>query len=328
MTGAAARLKRRWLYLPFAVAAVIVLAYFLLWRAGAEEMKKAVAAWVTDQRAAGLEVSHGAVAADGFPFFLRVHVETPDIAAPGEWRWRTKRLTLDALPYDLRRLIFSVRDEQTLETAPYGAWAIAAADFRASIAADKTRDWVFSANITGARAARREDGATASVESFVFDLSPDAEDRTSLVLSLAASGLDLAAEGRGLALDRVQTVAAATQAHALGDAEQWRNAGGALLISGLIVEAAESRLSVAGRVTLDVRNYPSGTLQTEIVAPAPLVRALAQTGAMTADEAETAAAALTLAAIAGGGKITAPIELKDGTAELAGVKIADLPRAD
>ncbi|MEO1137587.1 MAG: DUF2125 domain-containing protein, partial [Pseudomonadota bacterium] len=105
MTGEAAKLRRRWLYLPFAIAGVIMAGYFLLWRAGAAEMKKAVAAWVEDQRAAGLVVSHGDLEAEGFPFFLRLHIADPDIAAPGVWRWRTERLTLDALPYDLNRLI-------------------------------------------------------------------------------------------------------------------------------------------------------------------------------------------------------------------------------
>jgi hypothetical protein len=328
MTRDAARVRRRWLYLPFAIAGVIVFAYFLLWRAGAEEMKNAVAEWVADQRAAGLDVSHGAVLADGFPFFLRIHVMEPDISAPGEWRWRTDRLTIDVLPYDLTRLVFSVRSEQTLEAAGYGEWTVSAKDFRASIAADKTRDWAFSAAISGATAARIEDGARASLENVVFDLAPDTADPATMILSLVAANLAVEADGRSFALDRLQTVIAATHASAIADPDLWRGAGGALLINGLIVEAAESRLSVAGRLTLDAANFPQGSLQAEIVSPAPLVHALGQTGAITPDEAENAAAALTLAAIASGGKIVAPIELKDGTAQIGGVKIADLPHAD
>ena len=46
---------------------------------------------------------------------------------------------------------------------------------------------------------------------------------------------------------------------------------------------------------------------------------------MSEEDADSAAASLTLASIAAGGKLTAPVELKDGAAHLAGVKIADLP---
>ena len=328
MTEAGARMNRRWLYIPFAVAGVILLAYFLLWRAGATEMKKAIHVWAENQRAAGMEVSYDALKADGFPFFLRVHVETPEIGAPGEWHWRTDRLTLDALPYDLTRLIFSVRSEQFLSLAGNGDWRIRAEDFRASIANDKTRDWVFSVTLGEATAMRAGDGASADIRSLVFDLSPQPDDKTALLLSLAASDFELFAGEQAFNLNALQTVLAVTKTNALSDAAMWRNQGGTLAISGLIAELDESKLSVAGQLSLDQSHYPAGRLDTEIVSPAPLARAFGRAGIMTADEAESAAAALTLTAIASGGKIIAPIELKDGKAQIAGVKIADLPKFD
>ena len=93
-------LRRRWLYIPWGVAAIVFLGYVMLWRAGAHEMKKAVGVWVEDQRAAGYDVSHGGLISDGFPFFLRLHIEDPHIAAPGLWSWRTGRLTIEE---DLKR---------------------------------------------------------------------------------------------------------------------------------------------------------------------------------------------------------------------------------
>ncbi|MHA7872551.1 MAG: DUF2125 domain-containing protein, partial [Hyphococcus sp.] len=174
MTEQQTRLKRRWLYIPFAVAAVVVIAYYLLWRAGAAEMKTAVADWAEAQRAAGLEVSHGALKADGFPFFLRVHVAAPAIEAPGAWAWRGDRLSLDALPYDLNKLIFSPRGEQIVSVENYDEWRITAADLRASIARDGAQGWVFSMNVADAVARRPADGAAASLGTLVFDLAPEA----------------------------------------------------------------------------------------------------------------------------------------------------------
>ncbi len=316
---------RRWLYIPWAVAAVLFLAYFVLWRYGAAEMKKAVGAWAEDQRAAGFEVSHGALKADGFPFFLRLHIEDPAIAAPEIGAWRTARLTIDALPYDLDRLIFSTRTEQFLSLSGYGDWRMSADDFRVSIANDKKRDWVFAATIGGAKARREEDGAIASLGSLVFDLAPDETGGAALTLNLLATDAHVNAGGAGMGLDKLQTSLAVTQAAALGDPALWRGAGGALHVNGFFAQLEEGRFAAAGTLRLDSEGRPQGELKTEVIAPAPFIRLLGQAGAMSEDEAESAAASLTLASIAAGGKLTAPVELKDGAAHLAGVKIADLP---
>ncbi len=320
--------KRRWLYLPWAIAVFVVAGYFVLWRTGAAEMKKGLHEWVDSQRSAGMIVSHGALKAEGFPFFLRVHIEKPDIAQTGEWRWRTDRLTLDALPYDLNRLIFSIRSEQHISFAKYGDWRIQADDVRASIANDKKRSWVFAFTLGRAIAQRDEDGAIAEIDSLVFDLAPDAVNEMTLVLSLAAADAHVSASGHDARLDSLQTVMAATQAGFLGDAQAWRDAGGALIINGLIATLGEASLSVAGDVRLDHNNLPEGQLTADATSPAAFARALAEAGVMSVEDAESLAATLTLTAIASGGKITAPIEIKDGAAHLAGIRIADFSRID
>ncbi|WP_375201487.1 DUF2125 domain-containing protein [Hyphococcus sp.] len=318
----------RWLYIPWGIAAAVFVAYLMLWRYGADEMKNAVNLWVEDQRAAGFDVSHGALKADGFPFFLRLHVEEPRIAAPGVWAWRTKRLTMDALPYDLNRLIFSTRSEQTLSVDGYGDWRITAEDFRVSIANDKKRDWMFAATIGGATAKREEDGAEAALGNLVIDLAPDEADMTVLTLNLMATQAHLDAEDAEIDLDKIQAALSASEIYALSDAESWRRAGGALQINGFFAQLEEGRFAAAGTLKLDENGSPEGTLKTEIIAPAPFIQLLARTGALSPDEAESAAATLTLATIAAGGKLTAPIELKEGAAHLAGAKIADLPSAN
>ncbi len=319
-----ARLKRRWLYVPFVVAAFVIGGYALLWRAGAGEMKKAIALWAEDQRAAGLDVSYSDLKADGFPFFLRVHVEKPEIIAPGQLHWRTDRLTLDTLPYDLTRLIFSVRSEQQLGLAEYGDWRINAETFRFSIANDKARDWAFSMNVDGATALRGTGPASASLNRLVFDLAPSPADKTTLVLSLAADGFAVEDAERSARLDSVETLMAATQMQALSHASLWRQAGGELKINGLNARLDEAKLSVNGALSLDASHHPVGALNTEITAPGPFAEALAQLGIMSEQEAQSAAAALSLVAIAGGGKITAPIEFSNGAAHLSGVKIMEL----
>ncbi|WP_428407551.1 DUF2125 domain-containing protein [Hyphococcus sp.] len=311
----------RWLYIPWGIAAVVLLSYLMLWRYGAAEMKSAVSDWVEDQRAAGVEVSHGALKADGFPFFLRLHIEDPYIAAPETGAWRTERLTIDALPYDLNRLIFSTRTEQFVSLAGHGDWRMSAEDFRISIANDKRRDWVFAATIGGATARRDEDGATASVGSLILDLSPEETDKTILTLSVLATEAQVTAGGKNIALDKLQTVVAASEAYALADPDLWRKAGGALQIKGVFAQLEEARFAAAGTLRLDGEGRPQGDLRTEIIAPAPFVHLLGDAGVIAPEDVESAAASLTLASIAAGGKLTAPIEFKDGAAHVAGVRL-------
>lgn len=329
MSDIQTQLRRRWLYLPFAIAGVIVLAYYLLWRAGAGQMEKGVIAWVEDQREAGMEVSYASLRRDGFPFFLRVHIEQPYIASPDGWRWRAERLSLDALPYELNKVIFSPGGEQFVSAPDYGEWRVIADDLRASIAADKARGWAFSANVGDAHAQRDQDGAEAKITSLIFDLAPDAKDPTTLALSLAGSGATLSAPDANIALDRLQTVMLLTHSHMLdgpSPADQWRGAGGSLIVNGLIAEINAAALSVSGQLGLDYDDYPAGQLRAELSNPAGLAETLSKTGALSQRETDAAIAGLSLMALAGGGKITAPIDLKDGKAQINGIKIADLPQ--
>ena len=328
MTEQLTRLKRQWLYIPFAVAGVVVIAYFLLWRAGAGQMKNGVTAWIADQRDAGFIVNHGPIKSEGFPFFLRVHVEDPEIITPDGWRWNSERLSLDALPYELDKLIFSVRGEQLVSGPDIGEWGVNAKDMRASIRSDKARGWVFSMNIGDAAARRPVDNATASLSSLVFDLSPEEGNETTFVLSLLANQFAAEIAGETYAAAGLQTVSSLSQTHLLAEgftSAQWRASGGALTINGLFADIEETKLAIDGVVTLDAADRPQGAVNAEIQNPAGLTRLLGKTGALNPIEAEAAAAGLSLLALAGGGKIAAPIDMKDGAAEIAGVKIADLP---
>jgi len=326
MSKTTKRPSRIFLYAPFIVAGIIVAGYYALWRTGADGMKQAVLQWAEDQQAMGYEVTHGALVAEGFPFFLRVHVERPAIVAPGLGSWRTDRLTLDALPYDFHRIIFSVRGGQDVSLAEHGAWVISADDFRISLAEDKTTVWKLSTSIAGLSASRFEDGANASAASIVFDLAPSPADQMAYVLSFDATALKASSADGGVDITRLQTVAETTYAPALPDIALWRQSGGALQITGLVAQIGEGRLACAGMLSLDENDYPKGRLNAEITRPAVFATALGDAGAITREEADAAGAALTLTSIAGGGKITAPIDLENGSAKIAGVKIADLPQ--
>lgn len=329
MTDRPTRASRRWLYIPFAVAALILFGYFLLWRAGAQQMKEATLDWIGEQRAAGMDISHGAIRAGGFPFFLRVFIDAPDIASPQGWRWRSDALVMDALPYDLNRLIFSPLGEQYLYTDRFGDWTMTVEDLRASIANDRDRQWVFAMTVGEASSIRAEDGARTHLQSLVFDFAPAPGDPTTLTLNLAADGFEATLDDETVTVASFKTSLMATETQALAGpdpAGAWRAAGGALVVAGFYADIEKTEVALSGALYLDRQHYPEGALNTELKNPAGLARLLRKAGALTPQEADAAAAGLTLAAVASGGKISAPIEFKNGAAQIAGVKIADLPQ--
>lgn len=326
MSEKAARLNRRLLYSPFLIAGVILFAYFLLWRAGAGQMKLAVTDWIEEQRQSGLTIEHGPITSNGFPFFLRVHIDEPKIQSADLWQWHGERLSLDALPYDLNKLIFSTVGQQSFSAENYGQWNFSADDLRASISRDKSREWVFSMNVGEATATRIEDDATLTLSTLVFDLAPDPSENTTLTLNLAATKFDAALNGETYALATLQTAAAMSQTQLLSfGTEPWRNAGGSLQIAGLYADLEETKFSASGALELDLDNRPAGTINAAIENPAGFARMLGKTNAMTKNEAEIAAAGLLLMAFASGGTIETAINLQDGKALISGIKIADLP---
>ncbi|WP_411819100.1 DUF2125 domain-containing protein [Hyphococcus formosus] len=327
MTEATKKLRRRWLYVPYAVAGIIVIAYYFLWQAGASEMKKAIGNWAADQREIGIDVQYDALKSDGFPFFLRVHVENPKIITQGgEISWYTERLSLDALPYDLNKLIFSSRTEQVTFIDGFGEWRTTAEDFRFSIANDKDHGWKFAATINSLRANRPQDNQTVELETLLLGLMPETEGGSTLVLSMKLEELTKLHGQERIDLANMRALIALTQTDLLDDQALWRENGGALVISGLEAQIEQSKLAVAGQITLDENNAPAGQLNTEITAPAAMIKAIEKLDLLSKDDAEQLSASLTLAAIAGGGKISSPIELENGAASIAGTKIADLPR--
>ena len=310
----------------WAVAAVIMIAYYSLWRYAAGEMESAVEDWVDDQRRAGFVVEHGSIERDGFPFFLKVRIDAPIIEQPDVFAWRADALSLHALPYELNRLIFSPAGAQFFTAKGVGAWTYSAGDIRASIANDKKRGWVFSMNIEDAVASDAS-GAEARLASLVYDLAPAVDDPTTLTLNLIGEGFAFQDDRRNVAIEKLENSLAVNRTDYLSGQEpaaRWRNAGGAVEVYGLNASINEAILSVHGTIKLDERLRPEGVLTTALEKPMGLADALAASGALTREEADAAVAGLTLAAMAQGGSIKAPIELHAGVATIAGVKIAEI----
>ena len=110
------RSPRRGIWLSLGVL-LLIAAGVGYWFLAAAAVDEALAAWVGEQRARGLEVDHGAVAVSGFPFSHVITIAAPRLADPGHplaWRWQGERLVVAMRPWALNRPTITLPPAQTL----------------------------------------------------------------------------------------------------------------------------------------------------------------------------------------------------------------------
>lgn len=315
-----------WLWGPLIAGAVLFAVYAALWMQGAAQMRRSIAAWADDQRAAGLEVDYDSIAASGFPFFLRGAVSNVSIGdAPG-WRWRAPKLYVDALPLAPNRLVFSARDGHEIDTADAGRWRIDAPDGRASIESDKRRQWIVDVE-SGPGRIENSNGDSLNAERFLLTVAPSETDHGTLEASLAISNMRAISSGSNIEAPTVEAMIALRSPQASASAADVSGAAsGDLELRRVYIEAGGGKLTLSGVLSIDESGRPQGALNVLATKPGAFARILGQVGAIGKDDAEALDAALSLAAIAGGGKLKAPLVLEHGYASIVGVKIFELPQ--
>jgi hypothetical protein len=300
--------RTRWfLYAPFLFAGALLLVWHGVWRAGADAMREGVAAFAADEASRGGRVTYAPMRARGFPFFLRGEVGDFSIER-GKYRLESGMVYLHASPFDLRRVVFSTDPALRLQT-PSGVWTIDAEASRASLE-EADGGWLFKAEAASLRGA---DGETAiTTGRSLINVAPDAQGAFRISLRILALDLKNA---------RGETTIARLDAALTAEDEP-----PVLRLHGLDSEIGAARLGLSGALARDGAGFLAGRLDATIENPAALMEALNVLGAVKPDKARAVEAGLSLLGAAGGGRITAPLDFKDGETKLAGVKIAAAPR--
>ncbi len=300
--------RGRWLlYGPFLFAGVLLLVWYGVWRAGAQAMRAAFADFAAGEAADGGAVTHSRMRARGFPFFLRGEAEAFSIAR-GKYRLDAETIYLHASPVDLRRIVFSTAPSLRLQT-PSGVWTIRADGARASI--EQAKDgWLFKAEAAGLEGVNDE--TRVRTGRGVINVAPDASGAYQISFRVLGADFKNARGETSIArLDAALTVAD----EPLG-----------VSIHALDGEIGAARLGLSGALARDGEGFAAGRLDASIENPAALMEALLIFGAVKPDRAATLEAGLALLAAAGGGRISAPLDFKDGETKLSGIKIAKAPR--
>ncbi len=318
--------RRPWPALILAgLAALVIGGHGLAWRAGATEMRRSVDDWIADRRAEGLQVEHGVITMRGYPLILRARAPDVAIGAGETWRWRAEALDIDLSPAALDRLTFRPRGEQTLEAAGVGLWRYEAADARAVLANDVERLWLLTV-ASGSGEARNGD-VGARIGALDLEIGPNADNHGQVEARLRAEAIGLDFGADAIAVPRFHADVGVAAASSLSTAEDWRAAGGAVMLHDVTftVEGAEGSLS--GILTLDASGAPAGVIDADIKAPAGLARALGKAGVLSPEDAAQTEAGLAMASLVQGGRLKGPVMIRDGEVTLAGVPLGRVAAA-
>ncbi|MEL7487465.1 MAG: DUF2125 domain-containing protein [Pseudomonadota bacterium] len=302
---------------------VIVAAHAVFWRSGADRMRDEIDAWIAGQRAAGVDVSHGAVAIGGYPFLWRASVADVEIADPASASWRADRLNV----------VYNLAAPQSIALVPRGDQRVALADgtqidatataARLDIGGAPGGGWQMSLQARGSVVSVAE--TRGDVGALMLDIAPHRDDPTVLAIRMTMNDAVITGSTSAAMIEQVLASVDISAAAALSSPSAWRAAGGAVAIA---VEAAaeDAAGSLRGSVSLDASGFPQGVLQTDVERPGGLARVLSAAGALTEEDARLAEAGLTLAAFAQGGRVKGPITLEDGQAAFAGAPLGALPQ--
>lgn len=309
---AAGRPPRRLLVLG-AIAIILIGVYAALWSAGAAAMRRTITAIAADARPFDLAV--GRLSTGGFPFFLRGDLRDVAVSAGAGWSWSAGRLSVDALPIRPDRFVFTPGERQTLRLGAAGDFDVATLGARLGLSGGlgggKSAAWTVDAQADSLAATAREGEAALSAKGVLLKAASEAG--ALLHASLFAGVFEWRAGARRAAGEKLLADIALAP-------------GGLVDVRRFSFETGGAKVALEGRLALDAEGYPAGVLTAKLADPRGFVALLAGLGALDADGARAAAATLSLAAIASGGALEGPIELRNGEARIAGVRLAKLPR--
>ncbi len=311
------------LFVSVGIVLAIAVIYSAGWIYAAGQIRKGVVNWAQEQRAAGITVAHGKITAHGFPFLLRTRIEDVQIAMSSVYDWSVERLYVDALPYDLKRIILSPDGRQRLVVAgvpaPLDRWEGSADRFRISLADRSTRtqpeQWRIQFDLRTALFRTADGSERLSIEQVSADAAPDIDNSQRVTLGILANGLGLRRQNDRAG--RLPLVEMSSDLF-LPPGENTGETATTLLmvINHLVVEDQPAQLGVKGEITMDVSGSPSGTLETRLVKPANFISTARALGFVTEEQADAALGAVTVESLRQGGAILTSLRISQGVVSI------------
>ena len=297
--------------------------YTLYWYSAAAEIRAGIDSWAQDRRTNGWMVELGEPTITGFPFRLNLFLQAPVLAGPGNlWRWEMPNAKASALPWELTDIEMSVPGVHNLKTRGGGVvLTLASAEGGLNIRRGKPHqifvrltgvDWSQSRKIR-----TQIDTLIVRIEDAVPADRKTGNGVTGMGIAIDARNVTLPQAWKpplGTDLSRMSVEAVAIGPFeprgTLSDAlARWRNAGGALEISGFTLDWEALSLRGDGTFALDENLQLQGAMVAEIGGVEKTSDALIAAGvidARTAFAAKVANRALSF----GGGPVRLPVSIQ------------------
>lgn len=312
-------------------------AYTGYWYWAADGVKREIAAWAAERRAAGWEVVLGEPRVGGFPGRIEVALDGVRIAGPegaSRWRWAPPPFVASARPWAPERIAVDARGTHRIDAGEGEAMVtFAEADGDLVAHARGIRDAVLR---LGGIEATLAGGGRVTAASVVLHV----QERTRVVEADSATGTGIAFDARalslpsawqpplGAAVDRIALDAVVTgkidARGALQDVlARWRDGGGALEVKALAVDWQALKLRADGTFAFDEDMQPQGAMTAEISGIDQTADALIAAGVINAQAAfaaKVANKALTL----GGGPARLPLTIQKRKLYLGPVPLVTL----
>lgn len=122
---------RKWIF-GAGIPALLIAVYVGYWFYLESQLRVFVEGWIEDQRAAGIQVSHGTITTGGFPFLVQADIPAPGITAvTGQETvtWQGETLQISFPPWDFLTYQFDSPGEHLIAmigTNSYAKWSVQA----------------------------------------------------------------------------------------------------------------------------------------------------------------------------------------------------------
>lgn len=330
-----------------AAVAVFSIAYGVFWFVVASQIRDGATEWVAARRAEGLVVGHSGFRVGGFPFLLRLTVEEPRLAAPGDqpsWAWEGQRAVVEMRPWSPQRVVIRLSGSHRLTMPAAGGPATyrgSAEGIIADLVLADGRPTAGGLSISGLVLDGENGRGRIAVGGIDFEArstpAVDADPRTvTFEARLEATAVrvpDGLALPLGPRIDKLVVEAAVMGRVGAGpwpgSLAAWRDAGGTLEVSGLHVVYGPLDLWANGTLALDGELQPIGAFTAKVEGFFETVDALRERGLVRLRDAVTAK--IVLGALsrksAQGGPPTLNLALtvQDRKVYAGPVALADLP---
>ncbi|WP_304165297.1 DUF2125 domain-containing protein [Phenylobacterium aquaticum] len=326
--------RRLGLYVPFAIAAMIAIAWTAVWIGIRGEAIRTIDADAAILRKAGYDVAWQDRRITGWPFRMDVAFTELRLREPTGWGFAAPKLEAEAFAYALDHWMIAAEDGFTFTRPRGGPVEVKGRVLRASLTDVRQTPPALSIeglDVTFASGPGAQPFSLASAKRVELHLRPGPDDQGAILFKVedgrTAPGSTLGAVGEGkpvsIIWDSILSKVSALKGADLAERSQaWSLAGGQFQVRQAGITAGDASLGAqAGKLALDSDGYLSGSLDITVRNGPQAMVDLARAGRVPPESALAAAAVM---AARPDGHL--PLTFQAGQTTLGAVALAPAPK--